>query len=97
MQDHPMDDAPAPNAGALDPNAGALDPKAGVLEAPNREPPELGVPKKLLLELAPNSDGVLLAPNAPPDKHRSSITSSGHVGGNLHTFTRRRPNGCCCC
>ena len=54
-----------PNPGVLDPKAGVLRPNAGVLDAPNKLPPELFEPNKLLLELAPKNPGLLAAPKEP--------------------------------
>lgn len=54
-----------PKPALLDPKAGALDPNAGVLAAPNKLPPELFEPNRLLLELAAKKPGLLLAPKPP--------------------------------
>lgn len=54
----------------LDPKAGTLDPKAGVPDAPNKLPPELLEPNKLLPELAPKEPGLLLAPKPPDEQER---------------------------
>lgn len=62
-----------PKPALLDPKAGALDPNAGVLAAPNKLPPELFEPNRLLLELAAKKPGLLLAPK-PPDKHEHGIS-----------------------
>lgn len=62
----------------LDPKAGTLDPKAGVLVAPNKLPPELFEPNKLLLELAPKKPGLLLAPKPPSEHNHSNHSTCMH-------------------
>ena len=55
----------------LDPKAGVLEPNAGVLGVPNKLPPELFEPNKLLLELAPENPGPLVAPKEPDKQNWS--------------------------